>query len=239
MKKILPLSALLTILGAIGGYFIAQGIDLGGSLEIPDKSILTLALTIQAAIITFILSLIGLLLQKKTSFQLIDKARAKRGAGLAVLFGLLTGFIIIAGDAALFSKFLPELETNPPAFSLSGLLGGVFYGGVVEEVMMRLFGMTLIIFLITKIRKGKSPSRTSYWIAIILTSLLFAVGHLPANAMIFGDLSFIVTTRAILLNGIGGMFFGYLYWKHGFWFSVLSHMMAHIGMQVIFIPMFY
>jgi membrane protease YdiL (CAAX protease family) len=239
MKKILPLSALLAILGAIGGYFVAQGLDLGGSLEIPDESMLSLALTIQAGIITFVLSLIGLLLQKKTPFQLSDKTKARRGAGLAVLFGLLTGFIIIAGDASLFSKFLPELETNPPAFSLSGLLGGVFYGGVVEEVMMRLFGMTLIIFLISKIRKGKNPSNPSYWIAIILTSLLFAVGHLPANALIFGELSFIVTTRALILNGIGGMFFGYLYWKYGFWFSVLSHMIAHIGMQVIFIPMFY
>ncbi|MCA0991445.1 CPBP family intramembrane glutamic endopeptidase [Pseudalkalibacillus hwajinpoensis] len=239
MKKTLLVSALLALLGAIGGYFVAQGLDLSGTIELPDENVLSLALTIQAGVITFVLSLIGLLLQKKTSFQLIAHSKARRGAGLAILFGLLTGFMIIAGDAALFSKFLPELETNPPAFSLSGLLGGVFYGGVVEEVMMRLFGMTLIIFLISKLRKGKNPSNKSYWLAIILTSLLFAVGHLPANALIFGELSFLVTTRAILLNGIGGMFFGYLYWKHGFWFSVLSHMMAHVGMQMIFIPMFY
>ena len=239
MKRILPLSILLAILGAIGGYFVAQDLNLGGIVEIPDENILTLALTIQAGIITFVLSLIGLLLQKKTPFQLMDQAKARRGTGLAILFGLLTGFTIIASDASLFSKFLPELVNNPPASSFTGLLGGVFYGGVVEEVMMRLFGMTLIIFLVTKIRKGANPSNTSYWFAIILTSILFAVGHFPANALIFGDLSFIVTTRALLLNGLGGMFFGYLYWKYGFWFSVLSHMVAHIGMQVIFIPMFY
>ncbi|MFK3960768.1 CPBP family glutamic-type intramembrane protease [Guptibacillus hwajinpoensis] len=83
----------------------------------------------------------------------------------------------------MFSKLLPELENTPPAFSLSSLIGGVFYGGIVEEVMMRLLGMTLIIFLISKLRKGKEASNTSYWIAIILTSLLFTVGHLPANAM--------------------------------------------------------
>ncbi|WP_226654847.1 CPBP family intramembrane glutamic endopeptidase [Pseudalkalibacillus hwajinpoensis] len=239
MKKALLLSALFALLGAIGGYFVAQGLALSGSIDLPDESVLSLALTIQAGVLTFLLSLIGLLLQKKTPFQLIDKTKARRGAGLALLFGLITGFTIIASDAALFSKLLPELETNPPTFSLSGLLGGVFYGGIVEEVMMRLLGMTLIIFLISKIRKGKEPANKSYWIAIILTSLLFAVGHLPANALIFGDLSFVVTTRALILNGIGGMFFGYLYWKHGFVFSVLAHMVAHIGMQVIFIPMFY
>ncbi|WP_191562229.1 hypothetical protein [Metabacillus idriensis] len=48
-----------------------------------------------------------------------------------------------------------------------------------------------------------------------------------------------ILVRCFLLNGIGGLFFGYLYWKKGFEYAVLSHMFAHISLQLLFIPLFY
>ena len=89
-----------------------------------------------------------------------------------------------------------------------------------------------------KLDKEKTSSGF-YWIAIIITSLIFAAGHLPFTEMIFGELTGILILRSFLLNGIGGLVFGYLYWKKGFEYAVISHAFAHISMQLIFIPMFF
>ncbi|MCP3032555.1 CPBP family intramembrane metalloprotease [Halobacillus sp. A1] len=239
MKRILTISFILCLFGAIGGYFIAQDTNFSNTLDLPNKKTLILILTIQAGILTFLFSIIGMALQKKTPFEMMHKGKKRRGTFLSILLGLLTGFSIQASDVWIFPHLLPELEMHTPAPSVEGLLGGVFYGGIVEEVMLRLFGMTLIIFLVLKFRKSNNLPAIYYWGAIVVTSVIFAIAHLPANEVLFGELNPIIVIRALILNGLGGMFFGYLYWKYGFWFSVLSHMTAHIGMQLIFIPLLF
>jgi len=39
------------------------------------------------------------------------------------------------------------------------------------------------------------------------------------------------------LNGIGGMVFGWLYWKKGLEFAIISHFSADIVLQII-VPVF-
>ncbi|WJE15128.1 CPBP family intramembrane metalloprotease [Halobacillus sp. ACCC02827] len=239
MKRIWIISFLLSILGAAGGYFIAIETFTTSALPIPDRDVFTVVLTVQAAVLTLLFSWIGLILQKRTDLTLIKKEKKQKGLLLSLWFGVLTGFLIQAGDAWVFPQIIPGLADHSPTPSFAGLAGGVLYGGIVEEVMLRLFGMTLFIYLVGKIRRQRSVPDSYYWAAIILTSILFAVAHLPANAALFGELSLPVVFRALLLNSIGGLFFGYLYWKYGFWFSVWSHMTAHISMQLIFIPIFF
>jgi membrane protease YdiL (CAAX protease family) len=88
-------------------------------------------------------------------------------------------------------------------------------------------------------RKRQQLPKSYIWAAIIIASLVFAAGHLPFTSMVFGDLTGMVLFRCFLLNGIGGLFFGYLYWKKGFEYAIVSHMFAHISMQLLFIPLFY
>jgi uncharacterized membrane protein YjjP (DUF1212 family) len=38
--------------------------------------------------------------------------------------------------------------------------------------------------------------------------------------------------RALALNGLAGVAFGYLYWKHGLEAAIAGHMSAHVVMQV-------
>ena len=38
--------------------------------------------------------------------------------------------------------------------------------------------------------------------------------------------------RALVLNGIAGTVFGYLYWRHGLEAAMIGHMSAHMVMQV-------
>ncbi|MFS1511603.1 CPBP family intramembrane glutamic endopeptidase [Chengkuizengella sp. SCS-71B] len=128
-----------------------------------------------------------------------------------------------------------------PEFSFLGLLVGVLYGGVFEEILLRLFFMSLLIWIFQKIFKRNKGylSNKYYWIAIVISAALFAAGHLPATEMLFGELTTNLIFRCFLLNGIGGLLFGYLYWKKGFEYVVLAHMVSHISLQLLFIPLFY
>ena len=77
---------------------------------------------------------------------------------------------------------------------------------------MRLFLVTLVVWVIGKLSKQKNdtPTAVSVWIAIIIAAVMFGIGHLPATALLT-TITPLVITRAIVLNGIGGIIFGWLY----------------------------
>ncbi len=157
------------------------------------------------------------------------------------MFGVISAFLITGADRFYYQYQVELIAKSNPEFSLLGLLAGVLYGGVFEEVLMRLFFMSLLIWIIMKVLRKDKESLNSvfYWIAIIIAAALFAAGHLPATEVLFGELTTTLIIRSFMFNGISGLFFGFLYWKKGFEYGVLSHMFAHIALQLIFIPLFY
>jgi membrane protease YdiL (CAAX protease family) len=109
-----------------------------------------------------------------------------------------------------------------------------FYGGIAEEIQLRLLVMSFLAWLgrfISKTQEGK-PANGVFWIANILAAVLFGLGHLPATATIL-PLTPLVVSRAILLNGIGGVIFGWLYWKHGLEAAMIAHFSADIVLHVL------
>ncbi|MDN4495030.1 CPBP family intramembrane glutamic endopeptidase [Ureibacillus aquaedulcis] len=263
MKKIdLKISLLFSVICLIGGFFVLpyqienlqhtfpqESDRLLETMPLPYSLLLAVS-SIQISILAFILSFAGIKLARKTGFSLkiIDeffqkeKIRVEAGSVLlAVVFGVMTAFVLVVMDRFYFQKQIEILGELQSGFSLNGLLAGVFYGGVFEEIMLRLFFMSLIVWLMMKLFKGNKNRLPNayYWIAIMIASLVFAAGHLPATNMIFGELTPLLIVRCFLLNGIGGLFFGYLYWKKGFEYAVIAHMFTHISLQLLFIPIFY
>lgn len=238
MKKV-RLSIIFGILSALGIYFIA-GSTLGNLLpENTDLTLPTLLLIGQTFLMVTILSILGLNILPKTGLRLFPASTNGTLWIKSALAGVGVGFFIQALDALYFSKRLEALNGYRPESSLSTMLGGVLYGGIGEEVLIRLFLMTLIVWIVTKLKRSTPPSNMVYIVAILISSLVFAIGHLPANLSFFGELSTMVVFRAILLNGVGGILFGWLYWKHGLVLAIFAHMIAHISMHLIFIPILF
>ena len=169
-----------------------------------------------------------------------DKVRALWLPALAI--GILGAVIIILLDSFIFSPPLAaELKllgvnlsesVNPPVWQ--GLLAS-FYGGINEEVLLRLFVMTLIGGLIAAVMRKldqKLPVGI-FWVANILVAVLFGLGHLPATKSIGLPMDFLVISRAIVLNGLLGIGFGWLYWKHGLESAMLGHFTADIVLHVL------
>src|SRR5699024_12193066 len=99
----------------------------------------------------------------------------------------------------------PVVQVPSPSW-WQGLLASI-YGGFTEEIMLRLFGMTLIVWLlvwITKKEKGNIPN-SFYYVAIFLTAILFGLGHLPTAAQVFGELFTVIIIRTFVFIILFGL----------------------------------
>ena len=110
-----------------------------------------------------------------------------------------------------------------------------FYGGIDEEILLRLCVMSFLVWLGRFVSKTPTAGRrlAVLWIANILAAVLFGLGHLPATAALVA-LTPLVVARAIVLNGLIGVGFGYLYFKHGLESAMISHFSADIVLHVLF-----
>ena len=138
-------------------------------------------------------------------------------------------------DRLIFVRYLPSEITNYE-FSLLYLVTGILYGGIIEEILLRLFVMSFFVFVLWKLfSRGSDRKNIPGWIyisSILISAALFAAGHIPFTAQIIG-LSLPVLARTFLLNGIGGIGFGYLYWKRGLAYSICAHASTHVFINLI------
>jgi len=160
-----------------------------------------------------------------------------RPAWLALLFGLAAGIGIILVDGYVFApKVSVELQilgdtVRPPVWQ--GFLAS-FYGALVEEIMMRFFMMTVLVWIGGKIRStadGK-PAKAVFWVAILISGLAFGIAHLPAAAALGINLSPLYIIRTLFLNAVG-ILYGWLYWKRGLEFAMLAHFSTDLAVHVL------
>ena len=169
----------------------------------------------------------GILEGKNQSKEI--KFLLKPSVGLGVLAGALIVLLSI-----LFNRLIPEfqnLEVSVPAWK--AFLAS-FYGGIAEEVLLRLFLVSLFVWITFKIKKtvDGQPASIGIWLSIVLAAIFFGLGHLPATAQITPLTGFVIA-RAIVLNGVGGIIFGWLYWKKGLESAMIAHFSADIVLHII------
>jgi len=204
---------------------------------------------IQAVVMFGVATALGLLLAKRIGLGAPILERFFAGEKIsdhvkpfllpAILFGIIVGFIIIGLDKFVF---MPALQTellqgggdNVHTTPWQGFLAS-FYGGIDEEILLRLFLMSLLAWLgkfVSHTADGK-PTVGVLWTANILAAVIFGLGHLPATAAMM-TITPLVVIRAIVLNGLGGIGFGYFYTKYGLESAMLSHFSADIILHVLF-----
>jgi membrane protease YdiL (CAAX protease family) len=203
--------------------------------------VLLLSAILQGAITFGISSFCGLLLAEKTGFQLPllsnwlehKKDNHRRTVVLSIILGIIAGVIISILDKLVF----PQSVLSSIKVPLWQRALACFYGGIAEEIFMRLFLVSLIVFIVKKIFKLKENNSCLVWAAIVIVSILFGIGHLPITSVVV-EITPIIIIRAIVLNGIGGIIFGWLYWKKGFEFAIISHFSADVVLHIIVSSLF-
>ena len=161
---------------------------------------------------------------------------------LSIILGIIGTLIVLGLEIFIFQPAMVKelgqaanvlnLQTSQPA-AWKGFLAS-FYGGIAEELLLRLFVMSLLVWLgrfLSKTVEGK-PTAAVMWTANILAAILFGLGHLPALTTLI-PLTPLVIIRTIVLNGLLGIVFGWLYWKRGLEAAMISHFSADLVLHVL------
>lgn len=152
---------------------------------------------------------------------------------LAGAAGAGAGLFLTAADLVLLPR-LPALLDLARKSSLWENFAASFYGGVNEELLTRLLGVSGTAWLLSQgWRQGPPPTVVSFWLAIVMMAVIFAVGHLPATKAVAGKITPLILTRTLALNGPIAVLCGWLFWRHGIEAAIVAHLMAdlvyHVG----------
>ena len=231
--------------GLVGGFLI--GLYLMDSYpaniqqQILDQGLNNILLgvitAVQSLVYGVVCGVIGIILAKKVGLWKDETAMEARPLFITLVITVIGGLGIILPDLLFFGRYVPAIMDSYAAKPTAAyILGAIIYGGVIEEVMMRLFVMSLIAFLLHKLfgKKGEAPATGVLVAANVIAALLFAAGHLPTTAILLG-LSPMILIRCFLLNGGFGLLFGWLYRKYGLRYSMLAHAGCHVISKLIWI----
>lgn len=233
------------IVGLVGGYTVglyqldsyppeikqemyAQGLN---------DTLIGLVTAVQSAGYGLVLGALGIWLGKKVGLWKDERRITKKPLLAAAAVSVIGGLALILPDLLIFGKYeqaLLDMYAVKP--TLPYLLAMITYGAVIEEIMLRLFMMSLVAFILHRLfdRKREGVSTAVLIAANVASALLFAAGHLPANDMMFG-LSPVIVLRCVLLNGGFGLLFGWLYRKYGLRYAMIAHGGCHVVSKLIWI----
>ena len=233
------------IVGLVGGFFtgiyvldsypeelrqeaLAQGLD---------NTTMGIVTAVQAASYGILLGAAGIFLGKKTGLWKDEIAIEQKPLTIALVVSVIGGLALILPDLLFFGPQIPVvMESYAAKPSVPYMLAAVLYGGVIEEVMLRLFFLSLIAFLLHKLlaRGSQLPPAWVLISANILASILFAAGHIPATIAMIGT-SPLVIFRCMVMNGSLGLLFGWLYRKYGLRYAMIAHGGCHVISKLIWI----
>jgi hypothetical protein len=160
----------------------------------------------------------------------------QRTLSQAAAVGLFLGVVLAVSDALVFLRHAPaalrQFGESVPLWKR--LLAGLLYGGITEEILMRLFVFSLAAWLIGLAWRSPAgrPATGAFWSANVFVAVLFALGHLPATQAI-APITPAVVARSLFLNGVASLTFGYLFWRQGLESAMVAHACTHIGLQLL------
>lgn len=237
MLKNTKLGVLLFIVG-FTGILTLLTVDVPISSHANTINTLTqfkLLLLVNPTIMLILFIVIGISLYDKMGFKLpvFEKIAFGRKVNIAyssifkvgVIGGVVSGSLLIL-ISFLFRDYIPEeLEQFDP-----NIFSRLTYGAFTEEIMLRFGLMTLIVWLIHFLFSKNNS--LIYWAGIIISSLLFGLGHLPIVSNLTSEPSKELVFYIIFGNSVGGIVFGWLFWKKGLEAAIVAHFFAHLVLML-------
>lgn len=249
IRGALPFALMMIPIAAVGGWFTGSYAFASYTAQtqalileqVGSLWTLCAAAALESAVLAFVCALVGHMLSSAVGLMrpLCSQAeKVRRALPATVCCGVL-----LALDRWTFGRWLPQVG----AIYADGLLtsrldnwiASILYGGVVEELMLRLFLMSLLSLILWKLLfRERSRERIPplvFSCANLISALLFAAGHLPTTVSMFGGLTPLVVLRCFLLNGVLGLVFGWLYRRLGIQYAMLAHASTHLISKLIWL----
>ena len=195
--------------------------------QVPSLEIIYWISGIQYAEYAVVLGLIGKYLAKKIGlWRKIEFS--KNLVFKLIIASIVAGILLIGVDFFLFGNLSEPIKASyKEKPTIENFLGSIICGGVVEEIMLRLFFMTLVALFLQRIFRREVMSDKILIIANVVSALMFAFGHIPMTEILFG-LTLVTVIRGFLMNGLLGLLFGRFYRKDGIHSAMIVHAGTHI-----------
>ncbi len=245
-KKALCFALCLLPVGVIGGWLTAEmtvsSVDTAllesAAQQLGSPEAVKALTAASGAFYTVFCAFFGYLLAEKIG--LMRPFRFEKAVVIRVFLIAALGGAVFSLDAWTFARWIPELKETYEAagsFEMTVWIASVLYGGITEEVMIRLFLMSGLALIGWKLffRKEEQLPLKVLIAANILSALAFAAGHLPATELMIGELTPLLLIRCFLLNGAAGLLFGRFYRKYGIHYAMLAHMLFHLVSRTIWL----
>ena len=106
--------------------------------------------TFEGVIIAFLCSFFGYILAEKTG--LLKSFHFEKDKIIKTLIVSIVGGILFSLDYWTFGRVIPELkELTGLSVTVNAVISSILYGGIVEELLLRLFIMSLFAFILWKL----------------------------------------------------------------------------------------
>ena len=150
-----------------------------------------------------------------------------------IIGGVIGATFVVLFSAVLRPFLAPEIIERSEKFAkVLPLATRLLYGGITEELLLRWGFMTLVVWLgwrFLQKRNGK-PTRGVLVGSILVSSLVFAAGHLPLAFMLIPEATLVIVIFVLTANSAFGLICGYLYWNKGLESAIIAHMVGHVIM---------
>ena len=232
------LSILLIDLSAIASLIPAADVP-------PITPAIKILSLIQPAVLVGVAVLIGVALAPQVGLS--APAAEALAAGEQVLpalrpqlipgvLGGVIGALAILGTHAVFKPLLTA-ETVERISRFGALLPiptRLLYGGLTEEVLIRWGLMTLFVWIIWRLLQERldKPKSVCLVVAILVSSIVFGLGHLPIAIVVLPQITLAVILFVIIANSAFAIVAGYLYWKRGLESAMIAHVLCHVVLAV-------
>jgi hypothetical protein len=231
------LSFLLVDLSAL---LASLPVTAGKEMPFPPLTIKLLGM-IQPTVLMSLAVFVGAILARKVGLS-APAAEAAAGGGQITsalkpqlvpgLIGGVLGGIAIVSTWLLWKPFLPrEFVKRAEEFNkFLPFLTRLLYGGITEELLLRWGVMTFLVWAAWRLlQRGQGRPRASCFVsAIVISSILFGMGHLPIASALGIELTSSIVFYVVTANSVFGLIAGYLYWKKGLEAAIIAHMLAHV-----------
>lgn len=206
--------------------------------EMPSRAVALVAAVVQTLMLVAIAAAAGTALAARAGlgapfFEALVEGQAlwpTLRPQLLPAFGLaIPGALIFV--AAYYGFFRRQLDAET-ALAIDGLRnrigiwGRVLYGGIVEEVLVRWGLMTFLVWLGVLLVGGPTPG--VMWTAILLSGILFGLGHAPSYLAAGSRPTPMFFAAMIFLNLWAGTIFAWLYWQYGLAAAMIAHALFHL-----------
>ena len=163
-------------------------------------------------------------------------AEGRRRDAARQLSSILTPALLVGFGAGMamsllrlaFRSRLPEALTSSWNVSFAAGAATAFYGGVIEELIVRWGALSAVLRLLRRL-----AMRDGFRVANVTAALLFGLGHLPAVSLAGAPLTAAAVAFVLGLNGLAGLIFGWLFRRRGLESAMIAHAAVDVWLHAV------